>query len=129
MKLDQDEFEFVCNLINQRIFDLEDGETKYPKTDWGRQAEAEKLESALEKLSENQIMDEAYDPEDYRVGKHYEFDDLLEIARFAQECASCALQASYLGGVEERKVQRQNLTENMLHRYEHLSRCIKGEQS
>jgi hypothetical protein len=50
MTLDQDEFEFVRNLINQRIFDLEDGETKYPKTDWGRQAEAEKLESALEKL-------------------------------------------------------------------------------
>ena len=61
---------------------------------------------------------------DFRVGKRYEFDDLLEIARFAQECASCALQASYLGGVEERKVQRQNLTDNMLHRYEHLSRCI-----
>ena len=59
--------------------------------------------------------------------KNYEFDDLLEIARFAQECASCALQASYLGGVEERRVQRQNLTDNMLHRYEHLSRGIKGE--
>ena len=55
MKLDQDEFEFVRNLINQRIFDLEDGETKYPKTDEGRQVEAKKLQSALDKLSENQM--------------------------------------------------------------------------
>ena len=53
--LDKDEFEFVCSLINQRLFDLEDGETKYPNTDEGRQVEAEKLGSVLEKLSENQI--------------------------------------------------------------------------
>ena len=49
-KLDNDEFEFVCDLINQRLFDLEDGET-----DEGRQVEAKKLKSALDKLSENQI--------------------------------------------------------------------------
>tara|TARA_R100000234_G_scaffold116882_1_gene94493 strand:- start:872 stop:1033 length:162 start_codon:yes stop_codon:yes gene_type:complete len=49
-KLDNDEFEFVCDLINQRLFDLEDGET-----DEGRQVEAKKLKSALGKLSENQI--------------------------------------------------------------------------
>tara|TARA_R100001015_G_C4544701_1_gene107921 strand:+ start:586 stop:789 length:204 start_codon:yes stop_codon:yes gene_type:complete len=54
-KLDKDEFEFVCDLINQRLFDLEDGETKYPKTDEGRQVEAKKLKSALDKLSENQM--------------------------------------------------------------------------
>ena len=49
-KLDNDEFEFVCDLINQRLSDLEDGET-----DEGRQVEAKKLKSALDKLSENQI--------------------------------------------------------------------------
>ena len=48
--LDKDEYEFVCDLINQRLFDLEDGETKHPKTDEGRQVEAKKLQSALDKL-------------------------------------------------------------------------------
>ena len=93
------------------------------------QAAIDDLIADTKEAFEKGDMDEAYDPEDFRVGKHYHFDNFLEIARLAQECASCALQASYLGGVEERRVQRQNLTDNMLHRYEHLSRCIKGEAS
>ena len=51
IKLDLDELEVISKLANDRLFDLEDGETKHPKTDEGREAEAITLRRALHKIS------------------------------------------------------------------------------
>ena len=54
----------------------------------------------------------------------YNHQDLLNIGKFAGNCAQCAFQASYLVNVEERKIQLKNLTDNMVHFYKLLSTLV-----
>lgn len=88
------------------------------------QAEIDDLIDDTKEAFEKGDMGDAYDPEDYRVGRYYEGGDFHQIAKLAHEVSSCASSAVYLEGVSGRQNQLMNLKDTMERQFKLLSSHI-----